>query len=83
MRTVARRATLADYLSPVIATRRLSAWCAKAGLRTQTVTYLLDGLAKPQRGTVSRLAIALGITEDGVREACAASREAATERAGS
>ena len=69
--------TLADLLAGPISGRRLTAWCDAAGLRTQTVTYLLDGRTRPQRGTLALLASALNISVDRVRKACAASREKA------
>ena len=76
MRT-ARAETLADLLAEPIAERRITAWSKACGLRPQTVAWLLDGIGKPQRGTLMLLAKALGVDVERVRAACEASRAAA------
>lgn len=69
--------TVADLLDTVIRSRQLTRWCEAAGLRPNTVSGLIDGLASPRRATVMKLASALGIDEARVRAAIAASRAAA------
>ena len=74
-----KQQSLGDLLRNVIAARTYTAWCAKAGLRPQTVSRLIDGLTRPGRSTVGALSVALCMDDAAVRAACAASRVQAAD----